>query len=394
VPQGKRVSEGERVKVDQRLAMGVPLNMSVEGATKMDKLVAYLYRFRVATLEQLARCLPDETEKRIGYWLTRYPFINKQMTTIVRYDSQRHRWIRARKKGIYTLPASALIRYEVKNEYVDKGYTDGNEVKVEHKPKNAENLLHVVELITKTMEIDQKKTLEWISNQMMSIELKKEINVKSLGGEEKLSTAGFIYVGDSNDMWGIGIYINQISAVLKTTKLMFPSKLHRLVEAIMLVRNEHLGRIHEIALKQERSKGVNDDLYFRFVPYEFSLEHPKWFLSLLHGNRWGVLDALIENVKYRGGVVEEPKYHPFHYRVTHADGQIEYIDTSYGAPLMKMIDMLTHKATERAMYTLYVSDKSEIESYKTIVRKEKMMTDDEETLWITFRLIDWPGGTK
>ncbi len=380
--RGKKSSTRERIDAAKRLMFGVPGKMSVEGARKMEELVACLYVFRAATLEQLRRCLPSETDERISYWLTRYPYIHKQMMSLKRYDAERREWIYPKKKGVYTLTAEALLRFEIANDYEEIGYTNGGD----HKPKNVENTLHVIELFTRVHEISRNLSVEWVPNQFAAYDLKQAGYLK---GGERLSTSGFIRVGDH--MWGIGVYVNQIKAVVNTTKMMFQPQFYGQFDAIMLVRGEHLGRVHELAVKADRTKGVKAALYFRFVSYEFSLEHPKWFLGILQDNRWAVLDALIENVKFMGGKVESTTDHAFFYRITHPDGQVEYVDTSYGAKFMRMIDLLTGKAMERAKYTLYVTNESEIKSYKAIVNDEGIEFGDVPQ-WIEFRLIDWPGG--
>lgn len=393
--QAKRATAMERVKLRRELVLGLPVGISVEGARKIESVVEYLYMFRVATLEQLTRCVPGETVRRMRYWLERYPYIERSEVSVERYDVATRKWIHPRKLGVYSLTAEALIAYEMAMELGDKGYTYGK-TKTEYKPSNIENALFPIELYTRALEANQGSQMAWVSNQYVATELRDE---KYLKKGESLSTSGFINLGDEG-MWGIGTYLHRVSSVLKHTKKTFPAQFAYVLGGIMLVRNDYFGRVQEITYQSEQPKGVHNNQYYRFVPYEFSLEHPKWFLGILRKNRWLVLDALFENIRQRGGVVEQVQYSKeiqgsshegFRFRVTHAadetgDRRVEYVDTTYGASVVEFISLLSPKfKVENVEHVLYVVEPGEVPVYERIVQRKGMAG-------IQFRLIDWPGG--
>lgn len=392
--QASRASAHDRIRLAQQLILGLPREISAEGAEQMEVLVEYLYTFRAATLEQLARCLPGEMVTRVNYWLNRYPYIQKDMKSVEHYNATLHKWIRPRKIGVYTLTTEALIAYEIAMEYGEKGYTGKR--KLDYKPRNLENALHAVELFTRVLGVNQGPSVQWITNQYAAKELRDQ---KVLEKGESLSTSGFISV-DGVGMWGIGVYVKKTNSVFNNTKKTFSPQFFGVFDGIMLIRGEQLARAHEIAYHREGSKGARDDLYFRFVPYEFSLEHPKWFLGMLRKNRWAVLDALFESLRQRGGVVEQVQYstdyagsshEAFRFRVTHAPDEngrrrVEYVDTSYGASVAEFISMLTPKSVvDAGDRTMYVVEPGEIEAYERIAQSKGLTG-------MQFRLIDWPGG--
>lgn len=183
------------------------------------------------------------------------------------------------------------------------------------------------------------------------------------------------------------------------TKKTFPPHYYQVFGGIMLVRDEHLSRAQEIAYNRDHSqRGDERNGYYRFVPYEFSLKHPKWFLGILRENRWAVLDAMFDSIKNRGGTVElfrsatkTPLAESFRFRVTHpadhsGNRTVEYVDTTYGASFIEVVDLLSRKShIEQAQHTVYVPDHREIEVYKWVTQKER-------SEGIVFRVIDWPGG--
>jgi len=273
--QERRTSARERMQIAQQLFLGLPKGISIKGAQQMEELIAYLYTFRVATLEQLTRCLPGETEKRVGYWLDRYPHVNKKMVSLERYDVKRGEWIRPKKIGMYSLTPEALIAYEFANKYEQQGYT-ARSSNVDYKPRNIENTLRVIELFTRVLEVNDGSPLNWIPNQLAVSMLRQSELLKE---GDSLSTTGFIQV-EGGENWGIATYLNQTSAVVSNTKKTFPPHYYQVFGGIMLVRDEHLSRAQEIAYNRDHSqRGDERNGYYRFVHYEFSLKHPKWFLG-------------------------------------------------------------------------------------------------------------------
>ena len=389
--QTKRATAQERMQCAHELMLGLPWNISVEGARKVEQLVEYLYEFRVATLEQLARCLPGDTEKRIGYWLDRYPYINKQMVSMDRYDVNRGRWVTSKNIGVYTLTSEAVMAYELAKQYDNAYGSKGTRTK--HKPRNLESMVQAIDLFTRVVEVNRGQKVEWMNNQFVSSELRK---MKLLGMQDSLSTIGFVDTQDGV-YWGVGLYLKTINGIISHTQKAFPADYKDSMNAVMLVRGEHLGRAHELAYIRDRSKWVANG-YYRFIPYEFSLEHPNWFLALLRGNRWAVLEPLFESIRQRGGGVEQVRsvdkvtaYESFRFRITHPPDEfghrtVEYVDTTYGAQFTETVDLITRKSNvEAAARTLYVMDPSEIEVFQKINAKE-------QTAGIVYRCIDWPGG--
>ena len=380
----RRDSGLDRVLAAEQLMLGLPPGITIEGARKMERVVAYLYQFRAATLGQLVRCLQGEPDAKVRRWLKVYPYIGHGTAVVKRYDVERGEWIRANKLGVYTLTREGLLLYERANGYEAAGYSKKGK-KIDHKPNDVENTLNAIELFTRVREVDS--TLEWISNEWMATKLRHD-NIMS--EQERLSTTGFIEVGDENpEYWGVTAYVNSTSAVGRNTTKTFRPEYYGEFGGITLVRDDHVGPAVKVTYKHHSSERADERAgYFRFVPYEFSLHHPKWFAGLLHGNRWSVFEPYFAYVRSMGGTVEKGSHRDeqFHWRVVNGQGEVEYVDTTYGATFTELIALLSNKGRhEQAPHTLYVVNQKEAQFCEDIATQERVFG-------LNFRVIDWPGG--
>lgn len=388
--RAKRTTVHERLMASKTLMMGLPNEMSIEGAELMERVIAILYTYRVMTLGQISRFFPDEKSERLAYLLKHYPYILKQTMRIHRYDPGQNKWFDVSKVTVYSLPLITVSAYEEDNKPNDE-YTFNGEFLVEHKPRGIENTLNAVDwFLTIQNAARNKKEVEWHSNRAVSLALKE---AEIISEEERLTTTGFVttsYRGN-DESWGVGIYIQVPQNAVGITKKIFIPALFGNIEGIMLISDENLGTVIKRNYEIDQPKGIRtDQLYYRYVNYEFTMRNPESVLSLLNGNRHGVLDSLLEYAKVNGGKVEKTKGHAYLYRNVRYDGTVEYIDTTFGATMEKLIALIQYEPNVPAEYVLYVTSESEQKSIMEIIYGPKWKKmKPEELRPIKVQRINW-----
>ncbi len=348
-----------------------------------------LYDYKVLTLEQLMRMANIKMDaNRLSIFLRESGYAKDSQQSVNRYFGGK--WHRCNRLHLWHLTPWGVGQWE-KYAFLSRwGYSSG-ELGV-YRTQNPERVVQLADVHSSLMEVAGGCDLEFWSVPRMLNQLgawhasqnEEDSELATLWRDRPVLAGAYSIRRNYDRFVLVGFYIKGLKGFAHYVKRAFPSTLLRGHGSCVFVGNS----VYHEAFRQLQDYRINKGSLV-LLSYEWAMDHPKWLMSILEGNRESVLSPYFEWVRSQGGAVERREGASLEWRVTHASGEVEYADTTVGNSVGRIYGIVTDKDVgiselgrfRRVLYVLNAAEKKFLEAVA-----EKALRS------IEFRVLDWPGG--